>query len=185
MQVKTNEIKTNLIGLEIESTPDVIEEGLEYAFRKHKNEFRINGFRPGKAPRKVVEQVYGQSVLYNDAADYVINKEYGAALDELKLDVVSMPQNVSLKEFSAEKAVFTLEVYVRPQVTLGQYRGLEVTKVDVAVTDEDVDKALKAEAEKNARMISVDDRPAQMGDTVKLDFEGFADVIHFKLKIEN
>ncbi len=179
MQVKTNEIKTNLIGLEIESTPDVIEEGLEYAFRKHKNEFRINGFRPGKAPRKVVEQVYGQSVLYNDAADYVINKEYGAALDELKLDVVSMPQNVSLKEFSAEKAVFTLEVYVRPQVTLGQYRGLEVTKVDVAVTDEDVDKALKAEAEKNARMISVDDRPAQMGDTVKLDFEGFADGVAF------
>lgn len=175
MQVKKNEIKTNLVGLEIESTPDVIEEGLEAAFRKHKNEFRINGFRPGKAPRRVVEQVYGKSVLYNDAADYVLNKEYDAAVEELGLDVVSYPQNVQLKEFSSEKAVFTLEVYVRPEVKLGQYKGVEVAKVDAAVTDEDVEKALKNEAEKNARMISVDDRPAQMDDTVMLDFEGFVD----------
>ena len=179
MQVKTKEIKTNLIELEIESTPEVIEEGLEYAFRRHKNEFKINGFRPGKAPRKVVEQVYGQSVLYNDAADYVINKEYDAALTELDLDVVSMPQNVALKEFSPEKALFTLEVYVRPQVTLGQYRGLEVAKVDVTVSDEDVDNKLKEEAEKNARQISVDDRAAQTGDTVMLDFEGFVDGVPF------
>ncbi len=175
MQVTKSEIKTNLIGLEIESTPDVIEEGLENAFRKHKNEFRINGFRPGKAPRRVVEQVYGKEVLYNDAADYVLNKEYGAALDELKLDVVSNPQNVQLKEFSTEKAVFTLEVYVRPEVKLGQYKGLEVRKIDTAVTDEDVEEAVRKEAEKNARMISIDDRPAQMDDTVSLDFEGFVD----------
>lgn len=175
MQVTKSEIKTNLIGLEIESTPDVIEEGLEAAFRKHKNEFRINGFRPGKAPRRVVEQVYGKEVLYNDAADYVLNKEYGAALDELKLDVVSNPQNVQLKEFSTEKAVFTLEVYVRPEVKLGQYKGLEVRKIDTAVTDEDVEEAVRKEAEKNARMISIDDRPAQMDDTVSLDFEGFVD----------
>ncbi len=114
-------------------------------------------------------------MLYNDAADYVLNKEYGAALDELKLDVVSNPQNVQLKEFSTEKAVFTLEVYVRPEVKLGQYKGLEVRKIDTAVTDEDVEEAVRKEAEKNARMISIDDRPAQMDDTVSLDFEGFVD----------
>ena len=179
MQVKTTEIKTNLIGMEIESTPEVIEEGLERAFRAHKNEFRINGFRPGKAPRRIVEQVYGKEVLYNDAADYVLNKEYDAALEELKLDVVSYPQNVKLVEFSPEKAVFTLEVYVRPEVKLGQYKGLEVTKVDTTVTDEDVDEEVKKEADKNSRMISVDDRPAQMGDTVSLDFEGFVDDVPF------
>ncbi len=175
MQVKTNEIKTNLIGMEIESTPEVIEEGLEKAFQTHKKEFRINGFRPGKAPRRVVEKVYGKEVLYNDAADYVLNKEYGAALEELKLDVVSYPQNVKLVEFSPEKAVFTLEVYVRPEVKLGQYKDLEVKRIDTTVTDEDVDNEIKTEAEKNARMISVDDRAAQMGDTVNLDFEGFVD----------
>ena len=180
MQVKKNDIKTNLIGLEIESTPEVIEEGLEAAFRAHKNEFRINGFRPGKAPRRIVEQVYGKEVLYNDAADYVLNKEYEAALDELKLDVVSYPQNVKLVEFSPEKAVFTLEVYVRPEVKLGQYRNIEVTEVDTAVTDEDVDAEVKKEAEKNARMISVDDRAAQDGDTVSLDFEGFVDGVAFE-----
>jgi trigger factor len=179
MQVKKSEIKTNLIGLEIESTPDVIEEGLENAFRKHKNEFRVNGFRPGRAPRRVVEQIYGKEVLYNDAADYVLNKEYDAAVEELGLDVVSYPQNVQLKEFSAEKAIFTLEVYVRPEVVLGQYKGLEVKKIDASVTDEEVEEAVKKEAEKNARMISVDDRPAQMDDTVSLDFEGFVDGVAF------
>ena len=119
-------------------------------------------------------------MLYNDAADYVLNKEYEAALDELKLDVVSYPQNVKLVEFSPEKAVFTLEVYVRPEVKLGQYRNIEVTEVDTAVTDEDVDAEVKKEAEKNARMISVDDRAAQDGDTVSLDFEGFVDGVAFE-----
>ncbi len=179
MQVKSHEIEKNLIGLEIESTPEVIEEGLQEAFRRHRNEFRINGFRPGKAPRHVVEKVYGKEVLYNDAADYVLNKEYSAAVDELGLEVVSSPKNVELKEFSDEKAVFTLEVYVKPAVELGQYRGVEVRKVDTAVTDDDVEDALKKEAEKNARMVSVDDRPAQLGDTVSLDFEGFADGVAF------
>ncbi|MBO4327567.1 MAG: trigger factor [Clostridia bacterium] len=175
MQVKTNEIKTNLIGMEIESTPEVIEEGIERAYRARKNEFRIKGFRPGKASRHIVEQVYGKEIFYNDAADYVLNKEYEAALEETGLDVVSYPQNVKLVEFSAEKAVFTLEVYVRPEVKLGQYKGIEVTKADTEVTDEDVEEELKKEAEKNSRMISVDDRAAQLGDTVSLDFEGFVD----------
>jgi len=180
MQVKTHEIDTNLIGLEIESTPEVIEEGMEHAFRAHRTEFRVNGFRPGKAPRRVVEQIYGKEVLYNDAADYVINKEYGNALDELKLDVVSNPQKVELKEFSTEKAVFTLEVYVRPEVKLGQYKGLEVDEVSTVVTDEDVDKAVEMEAKKNARQISVEDRAAQLDDTVALDFEGFVDGVAFE-----
>lgn len=175
MQVKSEKIENNLVRLEIESTPETVEEGLAYSFKKHQKEFRINGFRPGKAPRSAVEKVYGKEVLYNDAIDYVISKDYYEAIQELSLEVVSDPDKINVKEFSPEKAVYTIDVYVKPEVKLGQYKDIEVAKVNADVTDEDVDNAVKAEAEKNARMITVDDRPAQMDDTVVIDFEGYID----------
>lgn len=179
MKVKSENIEKNLVRLEIESEPDLIEEGLSFSFRKNAKNFRVNGFRPGKAPRKMVEQVYGREVLYNDAMDYVIGHDYYAAVEELKLAVVSDPQKIDVKEFSPEKAVYTVEVYTKPEVKLGAYKGLEVAKVSADVTDEDVDKAVREEAEKNARMVTVEDRPAAMGDTVVLDFEGSVDGVPF------
>lgn len=180
MKVKSENIEKNLVRLEIESAPELIEEGLAYSFKKNAKNFRINGFRPGKAPRKVVEQVYGKEALYNDAMDYVIGHDYYAAVEELKLDVVSDPQKIDVKEFNAEKAVYTVEVYVKPEVKLGAYKALEVTRVSADVSDEDVDKAVEEEAKKNARMITIEDRAAAMDDTVVIDFEGSVDGVPFE-----
>lgn len=179
MKVKLENIDKNLVRLEIESAPELIEEGLAYAFKKNAKSFRVNGFRPGKAPRKVVEQIYGKEVLYNDAMDYVIGRDYYAAIEELNLDVVSDPQKIDVKEFNNEKAVYTVEVYTKPEVKLGAYKGLEVAKVAVEVADADVDKAVEDEAKKNARMITVEDRAAAMDDTVVIDFEGSVDGVPF------
>lgn len=180
MQVKSENIEKNLVRLEIESTPELIEEALSYAFRKRQKDFRVNGFRPGKAPRNAVEKVYGKEVLYNDAIDYVISKDYYNALEELKLEVVSDPQKIDVKEFSPEKALFTIDVYTKPEVKLGQYKELEVTKVSAEVSEEDLQKALEMEAEKNSSMKTVDDRPAQLGDTVVMDFDGYIDGVQFE-----
>ena len=180
MKVKLENIDKNLVRLEIESAPELIEEGLAYAFKKNAKNFRVNGFRPGKAPRKVVEQIYGKEVLYNDAMDYVIGHDYYAAIEELKLDVVSDPQKIDVKEFDAEKAVYTVEVYTKPEVKLGAYKALEVAKVAADVSDADVDKAVEDEAKKNARMITVEDRAAAMDDTVVIDFEGSVDGVPFE-----
>ena len=180
MKVKLENIDKNLVRLEIESAPELIEEGLAYAFKKNAKNFRVNGFRPGKAPRKVVEQIYGKEVLYNDAMDYVIGHDYYAAIEELKLDVVSDPQKIDVKEFDAEKAVYTVEVYTKPEVKLGAYKALEIAKVAADVSDADVDKAVEDEAKKNARMITVEDRAAAMDDTVVIDFEGSVDGVPFE-----
>lgn len=180
MKVKLENIDKNLVRLEIESAPELIEEGLAYAFKKNAKNFRVNGFRPGKAPRKVVEQIYGKEVLYNDAMDYVIGHDYYAAIEELKLDVVSDPQKIDVKEFDAEKAIYTVEVYTKPEVKLGAYKALEVAKVAADVSDADVDKAVEDEAKKNARMITVEDRAAAMDDTVVIDFEGSVDGVPFE-----
>lgn len=180
MKVKLENIDKNLVRLEIESAPELIEEGLAYAFKKNAKNFRVNGFRPGKAPRKVVEQIYGKEVLYNDAMDYVIGHDYYAAIEELKLDVVSDPQKIDVKEFDADKAVYTVEVYTKPEVKLGAYKALEVAKVAADVSDADVDKAVEDEAKKNARMITVEDRAAAMDDTVVIDFEGSVDGVPFE-----
>lgn len=180
MKVKLENVDKNLVRLEIESAPELIEEGLAYAFKKNAKNFRVNGFRPGKAPRKVVEQIYGKEVLYNDAMDYVIGHDYYAAIEELKLDVVSDPQKIDVKAFDSEKAVYTVEVYTKPEVKLGAYKALEITKVAAEVSDADVDKAVEDEAKKNARMITVEDRAAEMDDTVVIDFEGSVDGVPFE-----
>ncbi len=180
MKVKLENIDKNLVRLEIESAPELIEEGLAYSFKKNAKSFRINGFRPGKAPRKVVEQIYGKEVLYNDAMDYVIGRDYYAAIEELKLDVVSDPQKIDVKEFNAAQAIYTVDVYVKPEVKLGAYKALEVTEVAADVSDEDVDKAVEEEAKKNARTITVDDRAAALDDTVVIDFEGSVDGVPFE-----
>ncbi len=180
MKVKLENIDKNLVRLEIESAPELIEEALAYAFKKNAKNFRVNGFRPGKAPRKVVEQIYGKEVLYNDAMDYVIGRDYYAAIEELNLDVVSDPQKIDVKAFDSEKAVYTVEVYTKPEVKLGAYKGLGVAKVGAEVSDADVDKAVEDEAKKNARMITVEDRAAAMDDTVVIDFEGSVDGVPFE-----
>lgn len=174
MKAKFETIEKNLIKIEVEVDADKFEEGLAYSFKKNAKNFKINGFRPGKAPRKMVEQVYGEGVLYDDALNYVLPGEYYAAVKELEVEPVDEPK-YDILEIGKGKLVFTAEVYVKPEVVLGEYKGLEIKAVSGEVTDEDIDAEIKKVAESNARMVNVEDRTAEMGDTLDIDFKGLLD----------
>lgn len=180
MSVNQEVIDKNLVKLTYAADADKVEEGLAYSFNKNKKNFNIKGFRAGKAPRKIVEQYYGSEVLFGDAEEYIITSMYYGSIDELGIIPVSHPQNVQVTKMSKEGMEFSLEVYTKPEVQLGEYKNLEITDVPAAVTDEEIDNAVKSEAEKNARMVTVEDRPAEMGDTVNIDFEGFIDGTAFE-----
>lgn len=123
----------------------------------------------------MVEQFYGQEVLFGDAEEYIITDLYYGSIPELGLKPVSYPQNVKVTKMDKDGMAFSLEVYTKPEVKLGRYKELEITEVPSALTDEEIDQAIRSEAEKNARMVTVEDRPAETGDTVTIDFEGFID----------
>lgn len=175
MAVNQEVIDKNLVRLTYEADADKVEEGLAYSFQKNKRNFNVHGFRPGKAPRKLVEQFYGQEVLFGDAEEYIITDLYYGSIPELGLKPVSYPQNVKVTKMDKDGMAFSLEVYTKPEVKLGRYKELEITEVPSALTDEEIDQAIRSEAEKNARMVTVEDRPAETGDTVTIDFEGFID----------
>ena len=180
MAVKQEAIDKNLIRLTFEADADKVEEGLAYSYNKNKKNYNVHGFRPGKAPRKLVEQFYGSEVLFSDAEEYIITDLYYGSIPELGIKPVSYPQNVKVTKMDKEGMEFSLEVFTKPEVTLGQYKNLEITDVPSALTEEEIDNAIKSEAEKNARMVTVEDRPAENGDTVTIDFEGFIDGTAFE-----
>ena len=135
--------ENNLVKFTFQATPEVLEEGMKYAYDKARKNISIPGFRKGKAPRKIIEAQYGVGIFYDDAINFVLNKEYEGVIKELGLDVVSRPE-VDVKEIGKDKGVtFEIGVYVKPDVTLGQYKGLEVEKQNVEVTAEDVDDEIK------------------------------------------
>lgn len=173
-------IGTNLLKLTYTADVEQIEKGLAYSFNRNKKSFNIRGFRAGHAPRKLVEQYYGVEVLFPDATEYIITDLYYASIPELEITPVSYPQNVNVVKMSRDEMEFTLEVYTKPEVKLGQYKGVEITEVSAEVTEEDIENAVKNEAEKNSRMVTVEDRPAENGDTVNIDFEGFVDGVAFE-----
>ena len=175
MAVNQEVIDKNLIKLSYEADADKVEEGLAYSFNKNRKNFSIHGFRPGKAPRKLVEQFYGQEVLFADAEEYIITDLYYGSIPELGIQPVSYPQNVKVAKMDKDGMEFSLEVYTKPEVKLGQYKNLEITDVPSELTEEEIDNAVQSEAEKNARMVTVEDRPAENNDTVTIDFEGFID----------
>lgn len=179
MSVKM-EKEASLVKLTFDVSAEVIEEGLAYSFKKNKNKFNVHGFRAGKAPRKMVEQLYGVEVLFDDASYYIINKEYDAAIKELNLQPVSDPVDIKVPEMTQTSMTFTLDVYVKPEVTLGEYKNVEVANVSDEVTEEEIDAAIQEEAKKNSREISVDDRATQNGDTVVIDFVGSVDGVEFE-----
>ena len=180
MSVNQEVVSTNLLKLTYVADAEKVEAGLAYSFNKNKKNFQIKGFRAGKAPRKVVEQYYGVEVLFGDAEEYIITDMYYSSIEELGIIPVSHPQNVTVTKMDKESMEFSLEVYTKPEVELGEYKNLEITEVSDVLTDEEVDNAIKSEAEKNARMVTVEDRAAEMGDTVNIDFEGFVDGVAFE-----
>ena len=152
---------------------------MQNAYQKAKGRISIPGFRKGKAPRKMIEQMYGKGIFLEDAVNALIPEHYSKALAECDLEIVSQP-TIDITQAEPGKAlIFTAEVATKPEVTLGDYKGVEVPKTEINVTDEDVDAEIKKEQEKNSRTINVEDRGAQLQDVVTIDFEGSVDGVPF------
>ena len=165
----------NMVKLVIEASAEEFEAGLNAAYNKNKNKISVPGFRKGKAPRRMIEQLYGSQIFFEDAANEIIPDAYADAAKESGLDIVSQPK-VSIEQLEAGKPfIFAAEVAVRPEVELGEYKGVEVTKADAEVTDADVEEELKKVQDQNSRTVSVEDRAVKDGDMTVIDFEGFID----------
>ncbi|MGE5613243.1 MAG: trigger factor [Bacillota bacterium] len=175
MQVKVEKTGKNEVQIEIEVGAERFEQGLQRAFAKNAKRFNIPGFRRGKAPRHIVEKFYGEQVLYEDAINDVCPEAYDRAIEENDIHPVDRPE-IDIKQIGKGQAlIFTAKVIVKPEVELGQYKDIEVQKADATVTDEDVEKEIERVRERNARLITVEDRPVADKDFVTIDFEGSID----------
>ena len=176
MILKNVENKENKTAtFQVESDAAEFESAVNGAYLKNKASINIPGFRKGKAPRAVVEGMYGAEVFYQDAMDELAPKAFEYGLDESKLRMVGTPSIIDVNVTDDRTASYTFEVTLYPEVTLGQYKGLEAERKDESVSDEDVDNELNSVRKRNARMIDIDDRAAEMGDTVDIDFDGYLD----------
>mgnify|MGYP000876100215 FL=1 len=170
----------NMVKLVIESTAEEFEAGLNTAYNKNKSKISLPGFRKGKAPRKMIEKMYGAEVFYEDAANSIIPEAYAKAADECGLELVSQPK-INVTQLEAGKPfIFEAVVATKPEVELGQYKGVEVTKADTEATDADVEEELKRVQDQNSRTVSVADRAVKDGDNTVIDFEGFVDGVAFE-----
>ncbi|MCD7751108.1 MAG: trigger factor [Lachnospiraceae bacterium] len=181
MSLKVENLEKNMIKMTIEVEAAEFDKALNKAYQQNKAKYSIPGFRKGKAPRKMIESMYGKGVFYEDAANEIIPGAYDKALEEYEgKEIVSRPEVDVIQIGEGENFIFTAEAAVKPDVTLGQYKGVEVEKVEAEVTDAEVDAEIEKERETNSREIDVDDRPVQDGDEVILDFEGFKDGVAFE-----
>ena len=175
MSVQVEKLEKNMAKLTVEVSAEDFKAAIKKAFNKNKNRFAIPGFRKGKAPQAMIEKMYGEGVFYEDAADEAINASYAEAMKESGLDIVSRPEVTIEKIGKDEPFVYSALVVVKPEVTLGQYKGVEVEKADASVSAEDVEAELKKVQEQNARLLTVEDRGVEDGDQTVIDFEGFVD----------
>ena len=180
MSVQVENLEKNMVKLTIEVAEDKVAEALKAAYNKQKNKISIPGFRKGKVPRAMIEKMYGAGVFYEDAANILMQQTYAGAVDESGVDIVSRPTVEVTQIEKGQPFIYTAEVAVRPEVTLGKYMGVTVTKIDTSVSDEEVDAELENQRNKNARTVTVTDRPVAEGDTAVIDFEGFVDGVAFE-----
>lgn len=180
MSVQVENLEKNMAKLTIEVSAEELEKAIQAAYMKQKSQISLPGFRKGKVPRHMIEKMYGAEIFFEDAANMLINQEYPKAVDESGVDIVSRP-TIDITQLEKGKSfIFTAEVAVKPEVTLGKYMGVQVTKIDTSVTEEEVMAEIDRERESNARMITVEDRPVADGDTAVIDFEGFVDGVAFE-----
>ena len=180
MSVQVEKLEKNMAKLTIEVSAEELEKAIQGAYLKSKNKISIPGFRKGKAPRKMIEQMYGREIFYEDAANDLIPDAYEKALEECQEEIVSSPK-VDVVQLEAGKPfIFTAEVALKPEVTLGKYKGVEVPKSDLEVTQEEVEAEINREREKNSRTVEVTDRAVQDGDIATIDYEGFVDGVAFE-----
>lgn len=175
MSVQVENLEKSMAKLTIEVSAEKVEEALQEAYNRQKGKISLPGFRKGKVPRQMVEKMYGAEVFYEDAANILIQKEYGPAVKESGVDVVSQPELDLVQLEKGKPFIFTATIAVKPEVTLGKYMGITVTKIDTTVTDEEVDAEVEKQRENNARSITIEGRPVEDGDTAVIDFEGFVD----------
>lgn len=180
MSVQVEKLEKNMAKLTVEVSAEDFEKAVNTVYNRNKKSINIPGFRKGKAPRVMIEKMYGVGVFFEDAANLLINTEYPKAAQESELDIVSRPTIDIVQIEKGKSFIFTAEVAVKPEVTLGEYKGVEVEVSAADVTEEEVAAELKKEQEKNSRTIDVDDRAVADGDMVTLDFEGFVDGVAFE-----
>ena len=180
MSLQVEKLEKNMAKLTIEVSAEELDKAMEKAYQKQKSRISLPGFRKGKAPRKMIESMYGKGVFMEDAVNSLVPQEYTKALGECDLEIVSQPE-INVTQMEPGKAlIFTADVAVKPEVTLGDYKGVEVPKSEITVTDEEVDAEVKKEQDKNARTVAVEDRAAANGDITTIDFEGFVDGVAFE-----
>ncbi|MBC7959351.1 MAG: trigger factor [Vallitaleaceae bacterium] len=180
MSTKVEKLENSMVKLTIEVDAAKFEEGLQRAYNQNKGKIAIQGFRKGKAPRAIIEKTYGVEIFYEDAANFIIPVAYDEAIEETKLEVVSRP-DVDVEQMGKGKNfIFTAEVAVKPEITLGVYRGIEVDQSEVIITEADIFAEIDKVREQNARNIDVTDRAVVDGDQITLDFEGFVDGVPFE-----
>ena len=179
MSTQVERLEHNMAKLTIEVSAEEFDKACQAAYEKQKKSISLPGFRKGKAPRAMVEKMYGAAIFYEEAANSIIPEAYSKALDEVDVDVVSQPMIDVVQIGKGEAFIFTAEVAVKPEVTLGDYKGIEVAKAEIEVTEEEIEAELKKEQEKNSRTITVEDRAVVSGDIVTLDYEGFVDGVAF------
>ena len=180
VKVENVENKANEVKLEITVEAEKFDEAIQNVYKKNAKYFSIPGFRKGKAPFKMVEKAYGIQIFYEDAFNDIAGDVYGKALEENKIDAVSKPEIDIVQIESGKDLIFTAVVQTKPEVTLGKYKGIEIKKVEYNVSDEDIEHELSHIAEHNARLVAVEDRPVENGDTTIIDFEGFVDGVAFE-----
>ena len=180
MSLQVEKLEHNMAKLTVEVAAEDVEKALQAAYLKQRKQINIPGFRKGKVPRQMIENMYGPEVFYDEAANNMIPDAYAKAYDESELDIVSQPKIEVVQMEKGKPFIFTAEVATKPEVTLGDYKGLKVDKVSTRVTQKEVDEEIEKERERNARTIEVTDRAVQDKDEVTLDFEGFVDGVAFE-----
>lgn len=180
MSLQVEKLEKNMVKLTIEATAEEFEKALEKSYHKNKGKINVQGFRKGKAPRALIEKMYGAGIFYEDAANEIIPEAYEKAVVESGLDIVSRPQIDVVQVEKGQTFIFTAEAAVKPEVTLGTYKGIEVEKKEVYVTDDEIMARVDKEREQNSRTVTVDDRAVQDGDITVIDFEGFVDGVAFE-----
>lgn len=180
MSLQIEKLEKNMAKLTIEASAEEFEKAIQKAYQKNKNKFNIQGFRRGKAPLVMIERIYGPEVFYEDAANEIIPEAYDKAVADSELEIVSRPEIDVVQIEKGKPFIFTAKVAIKPEVTLGQYKGIEIEKKEATVTDEEVMNRINRELEQNARIITVDDRPVQDGDIAVINYEGFVDGVPFE-----
>lgn len=180
MSVQVENLEKNMAKLTIEVSAEELEKAIQAAYKKQKGQISLPGFRKGKVPKHMIEKMYGTEIFFEDAANILISQEYPKAITESGVDIVSSP-TIDITQIEKGKPfIFTAEVAVKPEVTLGKYMGVQVTKIDTSVTEEEVLAEIEKERESNARTITVEDRPVADGDTAVIDYEGSVDGVAFE-----